>query len=285
MRRPYTALVTLSLATLALAAVAMTATPASAQSIRGTVVEHATDRPLAGVHVLLLDSLGVTRAEAFSGEEGGFVLEAEEPGTFLVTAEMIGFAAIRSDTLRLEPREELVVEIRLDIEAVLLEPVVVRSRSRMGQPLSEFYDRMERGRKTGFGYFVSREDVDRRSPLHSTDLLRMAPGVRVVSGRAGRGAMIRMTGGCVPAIYVDGMRVNRPPLTAVSLDDYVPAVSLEGIEVYRGASAQQGAYYDPSGCGLILVWTRRGSDSGHPWSWRRFLAGSALVGALFLLFN
>lgn len=257
---------------------------ASAQSLSGVVVENGTRRHLAGVQLLLLDADGRTRAETISDDSGGFHIQAPEPGRYVITGGLIGFATIRSDLLELGRGEELLVEIVMDVEAVPLAPLVVTGRnSDMNPQIAEFYDRLERGRRTGIGHFISREQIERAAPLESTDLLRTVPGVRVVQARGGRGAGLRMSGGCIPAIYVDGMQVNRPPLTGTSLDDMVSAFSIEGIEIYRGASAQQGSYYDPGGCGLVLVWTRRGSDSGAPWSWRRFFAATGLVAALYFL--
>lgn len=257
---------------------------ASAQAISGVVVENGTDRSLAGVHLVLLDADDLARAETLSDDSGGFHIEAPAPGSYRITADLIGFATIRSDLLEIGRGEELLVEVVMDVEAVPLAPLVVTGRNEtMSRYLDEFYTRMERGRRTGLGYFIAREDIERRTTLESTDLLRTIPGVRVVPGRGGRGASVRMTGGCIPAIYLDGMQVNRPPLSGTSLDDMVPPQSIEGIEIYRGASAQQGAYYDPGGCGLILVWTRRGGNSVQPWSWGRFFAATGLVAALFFL--
>lgn len=280
MQRPQLSLVLLALAALAAAA----PRPASAQTIMGVVVEHGTERRIPGVALLLIDDRGETRAETLADDSGAFILSAPEPGTFVVAAEMIGLASIRSGPLDLDPGEELVVEVRMAIEAVALDPLVVTSRKQtMGHQLAGFHDRMARGRRSGFGHFIDREEVDRMMPLESTDLLRTAPGVRVSPGRAGRGAGLSMSGGCIPAIYVDGMQVNRSPMRNVSLDEIVPAMALEGIEVYRGPSAQQSSYYDPNGCGLILVWTRRGEATGEPWSWTRFFAASGLITAIFLL--
>lgn len=279
-RTKYTPMLT----TAAILAAVLAPRPASSQTITGVVVEHGTERRIAGVQLLLLDDRGDTRDDAISNDSGAFVLAAPEAGSFLITADMIGFASMRSEPLVLDPGEEVAVEVRMAIEAVPLEPLVVQGRKQtMGHQLAGFHSRMARGRKSGFGHFISREDVDRAHPLESTDLLRMAPGVRVVSGRAGRGAGLRMSGGCIPAIYVDGMQVNRPPMRNVSLDEIVPAMALEGIEIYRGPSAQQGSYYDPNGCGLVLVWTRRGTSTGQPWSWTKLFVASGLFAAILLL--
>lgn len=262
---------------------ALAAAPAAAQTITGLVREAGTQAPLLGVQVLLVDDQEGPRAQAFTDERGAFMIRAPAAGSYRISAFLIGYATVASEAMDIAPHEEVTLEIRMAVEAVPLEPVVVRHRNVMDSDLAGFYTRMERGRKSGFGHFISREDVERTSPLDATDLLRTAPGVRVVRGRGGYGAGLRMSGGCVPAIFVDGSHVNRYPMHGVSLDEVVSAFSIEGVEVYRGAAAQIGRFHDPSGCGVILVWTRRGTYSDEPFSWKKLLAGLAAIGVLILI--
>lgn len=260
------------------------AVPLAAQAIQGVVVDDASGARLGGVALVLLDSAGEPRAETLADDSGAFRIRAPTPGSYSVQATLIGYGDILSAPITLDPGDDVSVEVRMAVAAVPLEPLVVRGReNRLDPQLAGFYERMERGRRSGLGYFVDREQIDRLMPLQSTDLLRMAPGVRVVRGRQGYGAGLRMSGGCIPAIYVDGVQVNRYPLGNTSLDDIVSGVSVEGIEVYRGTMAQVGSYYDAGGCGLILVWTRRGTETDQPWSWRKLLVGLGLIAALILL--
>ncbi|HUG42436.1 MAG TPA: carboxypeptidase regulatory-like domain-containing protein [Longimicrobiales bacterium] len=265
-------------------ALALLAAPAAAQTIAGVVLEDGTERPLPGVLLLLVDERGRTGAEVVADDSGAFRIELPEPGVYTIRGSLIGYAPIASEPLTVRPGESIIVEVRLAIEAVPLAPLIVRSRvGTLDSQLAGFYSRMARGRRSGQGHFISRSEVDRMAPIQSTDLLRTTPGIRVVRGRTGYGAGLRMTSGCVPAIFVDGTQVNRYPLNNASLDDIVSAFSIEGIEVYRGASAAVGRFHDPGGCGLVLVWTRRGTTSDEPWSWKKFLAGLALVAGLLLL--
>ena len=259
---------------------------ADAQTLRGSVVEDATGAPLSGALVVLLDERRDVRTETVTGEDGRFELEVPGAGSYALVVSLIGYAGVESPPLPIGEIEEVDVEIRMAVEAVAIDPLVVRSRiNSPDSQLGGFYTRMARGRRSGLGHFISREEVDRMSPMESTDLLRMAPGVRVIPGRNGSGAALRMSGGCVPAIYVDGVQVNRYPLGRTSLDDVVPAFSIEGVEVYRGSMSQVQGYHDPSGCGLVLVWTRRGTDSGQPWSWKKFIAGMSLFAIVFFLIH
>lgn len=262
---------------------AILAGPLGAQTITGVVLDDATGRPLQNVELFLLDEAGDSVSQTLSGERGGFRLELPGAGAYALSGTLLGYATLTSAVLDFE-EDDVTVEIRMNMEALTLDPIVVTGRAarRTGQ-LSGFYDRMEGNGRGGFGHFISREDIERRHPLRPTDLLRMAPGVRVTPGRMGRGAGLRMTGGCIPAIYVDGMMINRPPAGGTSLDEMITAGDLEGIEVYRGAVSQVNGYYDPAGCGLILVWSRRGQEGGGPFSWKKLFVGLGLAGLLLLI--
>lgn len=261
----------------------LAAAPASAQTvITGTVLGQATEQPIEGVELVLLDEGGTIHNETRTDSDGWFRFAVPGGGRWIIAGSMIGYAELRSDPVDIEVLETVVVEVRMAVEAVPLEPLVVTSRiSHINADLKAFYDRMARGRRSGLGRYISREDIERASALEPTDLLRTMAGVRIVRGTPGRGKGIRMSGGCIPAVYVDGAHVNRfNPRD--SLDDFVGATSIEGIEVYRGAGAQVGRFYDPGGCGLVLVWTRRGAPEGSPFSWTKLAIGAGLLIALIL---
>lgn len=263
----------------------LAASTAAAQSLSGRVLNDASGNPLEGVHVVLLDTEGRTFGETFSDEMGAFRLVVPRAGSWVVAADLIGYGPIESDPVEVAADERLILEIRMGVEAILMDPVVVTSRiSHMNADIQAFYNRVERGRTSGIGRFVTRDDIEREVPSEPSDLLRTMPGVRIVRRGTpyGSGAGIQMSSGCVPAIYVDGTQINRFRASD-DLDDFVAASAIEGIEVYRGAGQQVGRFFDERGCGLILVWTRRGTTEGSPFTWSRFLIGtSILLGILFL---
>lgn len=261
---------------------ALLSTPAAGQTISGVVLDDASDSPLQNVEVVLLDPVGDTVSEALTSAEGRFRMELPQPGPYAISGTLLGYAPITSEVLEFG-EEDLTVEIRMNMQALTLEPIIVQGEARPPSGfLGDFYQRMERG---AFGHFISREEIESQHAINATDLLRMTPGVRVTPGRLGSGGIVRMTRGCVPAIYIDGMMINRGPAAGASLDDLINAMDIEGIEVYRGAMSQVDGFYDPTGCGLILVWSRRGSNDGGPFSWRKLFAGLGLFGALLLLGN
>lgn len=277
MRTPITLFLALAAAILPLAA--------AAQSIQGDVVDDADERPLEGVRLFLLNENGEVVRETLSDEEGEFALQVPRSGDWLVLADLIGYGDVHSDPVEVGPVERVSVKIRMAVQAVALEPLVVVGRvTHATGDLAGFYDRMERGRRSGLGRYLSRPEIEERLAILATDLFRGQASVRTIPGRAGRGHALRMAGGCAPAIFIDGSYINRFNPDD-SLDDFVTVQSIEGIEIYRGAMSHVDRFHDPRGCGLILVWTRRGvpDGEGKPFSWKRLAAGVALLGALFLL--
>jgi hypothetical protein len=257
--------------------------PADAQSIVGTVADAETGSVLEGVHLVLVDSEGEGVAEAFTDDRGAFYLDVPSAGLWGFSAELIGYGTVASEVMEVGVEERVEVAIRMGIEAVPVDPIVVTSRIRsMNSEIQEFYDRMERGERSGMGQFITRDQIERRAGGEATDLFRTVGGVRIARGRPGRGRVIQMHGGCVPAVFIDGTQINRFD-SGDSLDDYVVVDAIEGVEVYRGAGQQVGRFHDPGGCGVVLVWTRRGTDTGGEFSWARLAAGGALILGLLLL--
>ena len=81
---------------------------------------------------------------------------------------------------------------------------------------------------------------------------------------------------CRPQVYVNGI-----PYTPGLLD--IPIETIAGIEVYRSISQMPVEYRDPSGCGVILVWTDRGSRSGAPLKWKHVLIGLGIIASGVLI--
>lgn len=274
-----------SILTSVTAALFLVSSAVAAQEISGRVLHEATNAPLVGAQVVLMGEDQQRHGETFSDEAGRFHLSVPRDGRWVIGAVLIGYESVESEPVEVATGEEVVVEIRMNVEAVPLEPVVVTSRiSHENADLQAFYRRMEQGEASGIGRFISRADVERSRASEPSGLLRTVPGVRVNRRPSSQGSrtIIRMASGCVPAIYIDGTQINRLRFDD-SLDDFLSASAIEGIEVYRGAGQQVGRFHDDRGCGLILVWTRRGTLQGKSPTWTRFIVGASLLVALFLL--
>lgn len=279
----YTATVALALISLA-GPFGRGAAPLAAQIIEGEVLAHDTGEPLHAVELTLLDPAGEAVDTTLSDSAGEFRLEAPEPGVWRVAAELIGRGRVVSDSLQVDEGRALTLEIRMAVAPVQLdEPVVVVAEwSTMSPDIADFHRRRQRGERTGIGDFFHGEKIERRLGSRPTDLLRELPGVRVARSTRSGGQVVLMRGGCVPAIFIDGSQINRAS-THESLDQYVSLQSIEGIEVYRGPQQPGGRFFDANGCGVILVWTKRGYFSDGPFPWGKMLVGLALVAVLLVL--
>jgi hypothetical protein len=267
-----------------LAALAIAPEHTAAQTIAGTVVDDATHLPIDAVEILLRGDGETVLARTVSDAAGNFIIQAPAAGAWNLTIRRIGYETVESEPLMVRSGDWVTVEVVLAAGAIALDAIVVTARRSLRSPdVQRFYDRRDRASRSGMGHFVVRADIERLSPHRPTDLLRTMPGLRVVRGAPGRGEGIRMSSGCIPAIYIDGMPLNRTRRTD-SVDDFVTVLDIEGIEVYRGASSQVAQYYDPTGCGLILVWTRGGQyEPGQPVRWKLILGTLSAIG-LFLVF-
>jgi hypothetical protein len=256
-----------------------------AQQITGIVVAESTGEPLGAAVISVVHAGRATRESTVAGTDGRFHLSLPDPGEWLLSVERIGYRSVSNEPIEVLSAAVVDVRITLSIDAVPLEPITIVSRRRgRGSYLEGFYTRMESGRGPGLGHFISREDVDQVAFLRPSDLLRRVPGLQVDGGRGPRGAVVGMRGGCVPAVFIDGSQINLHDIRE-SVDDYLEVPEIEGVEVYVGASARVQGFYDPRGCGVVLIWTRLRiePDTDASWSMRVLIVG--LVAGLVLLLN
>ncbi|MGH7504372.1 MAG: carboxypeptidase regulatory-like domain-containing protein [Longimicrobiales bacterium] len=262
----------------ALALTFAVAGPIAAQQIRGRVVEVATGEPIADAALSASDRDGHERIHFVSDSAGRFVLPLPFAGQYTLRVEHIAYDLLETEPFEVAPGELLEVEVRLAVGVIPLDPLIITSRE--SQPLgrlSEFYDRLERGGKTGEGHFFGREDLERYPGTTITMLIARVPGVHVRHVGPDNAVFMRgPTGECPPAIFIDGIEVGGDFNTM--LDSFTTPEMLEGVEVYRSALQTPIQYRRDTNCGAILVWSRQGRGTG-PFSWKRLLigAGSFLV--------
>jgi hypothetical protein len=261
------------------------AAPAVGQRLVGVVVDQETGEGVAGAELVVRDTAEAVQGRAVSDDDGAFVIDLEGGGIFSLAVSRVGYQSFSYDTVEVAAGERVVLEVRLGVRAVPLEPVVVSARSRVRAPAIErFYERLERGRRAGTGHFFDRSDIEALQPSRVSDLLRRVSGVRVVPGRGGHEDAVRMRGDCIPALFIDGSQINRADRHD-SLDRYVSTLAIEGVEVYRGPATAPAEYFDRHGCGVVLVWTRRGeADEGQSVGWKTVAAVvAAMLALLFVI--
>ena len=252
---------------------------ATAQVVRGVVLEEGSTTPIAAATIELLAPDQAVLATATSDARGWFQLEAGADGRFLLRTTHAFYTAGRVDSLRIGAHETVTVVLRMARTPIPLEPLVVAARSR--SPLQRFRARAEEAR---IGRFVTREFIARRPASLPSELLRMTPGVRVVrTDDLMRTNTILMRGGggsCEATLYLDGLPV--PQGIDISIDELTAADLIEGIEIYDAYEPLPAEFMLPPGsCGVVGFWTR--PETRRPFRWKHLGIAGALVGAAFLL--
>lgn len=254
-----------ALSSLASAVIAMlVATPplARAQSASsGTLAVHVssaeTGRPVAGAVLRLRHGLSVTGTT----DSAGLAVLRDVPAgvTDEVDVRHPAFVAASASVL-VEPGAVRAIEVRLRSIAVRLDTVVATAAHASNVP--GFDDR----RRTGHGYYVTRDDIERERPTVTTDLLRHVPGIRLfpVSGgyrvRSTRGASSR---DCPLSLYLNGLPMTNEisrfgssaGIPASVLDGITPQ-TIEALEIYGVSEVPPQFNRGDSSCGVILIWTR-----------------------------
>jgi len=246
-----------------------------AQVVRGTVVDSATAKPLDACWVSLIDSEGhvVHRVATVNG--GRFSLSAPGPGNHLVQVERLGYRTVRSAQFALKDGAEIELSLVLPPAAVGLEPVTVTAAPEGATNYLHRAGYFERKRSSQGVYLDGPELEERRKRARDfADVLRAIPGVSTVAlggGSSVDNRAFRLRGmeslvrPCrMPLVYLDGMVVAANDhgtswgqlvreLNAVIYPEHLLA-----IEVYRGPSELPMQYSGAdSGCGVILIWTKR----------------------------
>ncbi|MEX2466020.1 MAG: TonB-dependent receptor plug domain-containing protein [Gemmatimonadota bacterium] len=243
--------------------------------VRGHITDLTTQRPLPSVSIRLVDRDGEGRIAwaGMSDSVGVFQGPRLTPSTYEVEVEALGYSTM-SHTIALSGYGAVDLAIELAPSALELDPLIVVTRRRSKLEASGFYDRRERG----FGHSLTRDEIQARQPAFVSDLFRTMAGVSVSPRTLGGGGLIRMRGGCVPDVILDGVRLSGP----VRLDDLLGVADVEGLEVYSGSTSPP--QYSRSTCGTVLAWSRDpGTADGKPWSWKRAGAAAGFLLLGFLL--
>jgi TonB family protein len=223
-----------------------------------TVAGRVTDSdgaPLAGVRATATgNDLGVTTDEA-----GRFQLSGISALPVTVKLRRLGFVPIDLPVAG-DAHVASKLEVRMEAAPHTLSSVVVTaSKPEYAGRLAGYYQRLER---RSSGYFISRDEIDKRSYRSLSQLLRTVPGINAIPLRVG-GNGIRMRGNrCRPLVWIDGVPM---PAGEVDLDAF-PTSTLHGIELYSGATTAPVDLQvngNLSNCGTIALWSR-GPDTDPP---------------------
>lgn len=215
--------------------------------LRGTAsvtgaVHGPTGEPVAAARITVRG----TGLETTSDAAGRFSISGLPAGTFSVEARSLGMAPA-SANVDLSPTKPAVVYIELSKQAQELPEVVVKGRdNRTRRDLLEFIQR----KQSGIGRFLTPSDTPLRHAMSLVDVFRMSPGMRVMS--SGPFNHVVVMHGCRANIYLDGTRMSSVTQT---IDD-IPPNQIAGIEIYDTNLGVPVRFFQPEGCGVILIWTK-----------------------------
>jgi hypothetical protein len=264
-------------------AIAAIAANASAQSVRGVLLDAVTTRPVAQARVSLLDSLGVDVASVVTDSSGRFLLASPEAGQYRMLIRRIGYQPATSGPVSFQKAKVWQLTLELAPLATELEPVTIRERTGRQWAVDGFRER----EAMGHGIFLDHLEILARDPVYIADLFRGMPGMKVELGRGGPTVESREGRGCLK------MFVNWLPLESLSENgqrtmELPPPKDVMGVEVYREfkevpqalrhyarssppappelivtragrvnpAARPPERGVTPGQCGLVLIWTK-----------------------------
>lgn len=216
-------------------------------TISGIVTAVGTGEPLLGVQVVVTG----TKIWGLTNADGIFQLQNVPPGKHIVEVRHASRAPL-AFPVTLEPGQNLELAVRLETTSVPLPELVVEGEAEAPAPkMVGFYHR----KGSGQGYFITREDIEKRNPRVLSDMLRSVPGLRIVcdGGHCRVSSFTetrRIMGSCPIQYFLDGL----PFLGDV--DELTPD-QVEGIEIYRGSASIPPEFNTGTAmCGVIALWSR-----------------------------
>jgi hypothetical protein len=264
----------------------------SGQEVRGRLLESETREPIAWATLTLLDTTFTAVSRTRSSLSGAFVLESPFSGSFFVMAEALGYAPKVDGILELDDGGLASIEFFLKPKPLEMDSLIVAlKRVRTFQYLTEvgYYER----KKMGFGTFVSPDEIQRRRPFTTFDLLRNVPDLHVELGGSDGTRVYLMRGGsrCNPAVLIDGSRAfndihtergapetdllpsANPPTSraqkterdhqGIVLERMIDIADISAVEVHTRATSmplQYGGTQET--CGLLMIWTHFRTGTG-----------------------
>ena len=229
--------------------------------LRGVVIAAGSRRPLANAQVGITDGAWTT-----ANDRGEWSMDAAPAGTRVLQVRAVGYYPQRVIVDVVDGAQPITTA--LPTMQSILDTVRIAA-SRLTRVTRGFEER----RRSGFGRFLTQEDVSRRHPLVTSDLFHTVAGLQVEQMAQKRVLMNGMFGDrCFPAIYIDGMYMS--DLSADDIDGMVHPDEVAGIEVYTGARAPAqfsrglaGIGHVGDQCGSIVIWTQPAPSPKKRLSW------------------
>lgn len=188
-----------------------------------------------------------------TNDSGGFRMINLPTGLATVSLRRMGFAPASAEVRLRSGRTDSLV-FSLTALAHTLAGVLVEDEyeARSHRLLAGFWERRSRG----FGYFLTRDEIEKRSAQEFTDLARLVPSVTIATMNGRKVIRFHHSGNvrdCPPQYVVDGMRIENG-----SPEEFTPQ-DVEAIELYSGPATippQFAPRFNSYTCGAVVIWTR-----------------------------
>lgn len=233
-----------------------TVEPLSGQdaTLVGVVADSLTGDPLAGAFVSIVGHdmtvlTGMNGRFALAGVgSGDMTIEIRRPG-FRPGA--VAFEMTVTRTVTVDLGTVVLSPLVVEMDPVVVEATEVENKlNRVG-----FFQRMN----TEQGTFLTLEEIERRNPRNTSELVRRIPGFQVgtdgsIASRRGVPGMGQAFQTCAIEYYIDGVHAD-----GSRVDDVLPA-AVVAMEVYTGAATIPPAFRISGNarCGVVVIWTRTG---------------------------
>jgi hypothetical protein len=266
------------------------ALPLRAQTVRGTIIDDGTRRPVDNALISLLDARNnaVHRGPIRSDSLGRFMIHAGGPGTYLLRVTRIGYAPLTSERIVLsQPAQLAQLTLAMSADTLRLGRIIVgATRQLTNRELMSYIGYDLRSSKGQGKFFDSLYLADRRRQPVDLVLTDGTPDVVVLRDGTGREHLMMKLGFnvCFPEVWIDGFRTGS--LSALARLRSLGADMVYGIEVFSsvqmppaslageiGASQTRVQLYeyreDQLGravstrqrpCGAIGIWTKQVVD-------------------------
>jgi hypothetical protein len=215
-------------------ALILAAASASAQTIRGTVVDADTKLPIFAASVTLVDDSGAeVSPSARSDSLGNFIVHAARAGMWRVKAMRIGYGPVTSDPVSLPIGGLAVVRLQMTTVAQRLLPVQVVEQRQLSANELMSTSGFDLRQRRGLGRFLSGERLASmgHDGLREVLATQFQP-VLYVYADSVLGDVLRIRQGsmqCEPEVYLDGRLLATAPTTGAVMDGTTPQTALDSM--------------------------------------------------------
>ena len=115
----------------------LAARPATAQSVRGVLIDGESGQPIAGAFVVLQDSAGRALSSTLTSSAGTWLLRAPAPGAYRLRADRIGYESLESEPIALEAGESVSYRLEVGVAPIPLAELAVEGAGGTCQLLGE----------------------------------------------------------------------------------------------------------------------------------------------------